>query len=74
MVVCNFNIDEIVPFHTKTDTILIVDTNAVLSFPVAPKGFQMIRRRDAQVLQIPSIVDHNQLPQGDPLNGLRKFF
>jgi hypothetical protein len=34
----------------KTDTILIVDSNAVQPIPIAPKQFESVARRDFQVL------------------------
>jgi len=34
----------------EADPELVVDTDAVLTFTVAPQGFQPVPRRDAQIL------------------------
>jgi hypothetical protein len=48
---------------SETDPELVVDPDAVLSFPVAFKSFQAIPGRDAKVLQPPGYF---QLPKLTP--------
>ena len=48
---------------SETDPELVVDPDAVLSFPVALKSFQTISRRDAKVIQPPGDF---QLPKLTP--------
>ena len=73
MIIHNLNAEEIVPFNSEADAKLIIDPNAVLSFPVTIQLFQTVGRRDTQILQASCIVDHDQFPQCDGLNGLRKL-
>ena len=47
MIIHNFNAEEIVPFDSKADAKLIIDPNAVLSFPITVQLFQAVGGRDA---------------------------
>ncbi len=57
----------------KADTPLVVDANAMLTFPLPYQFFQAIGRRNAQVLEREGSVQHTQLSQGNLLNILRQF-
>jgi hypothetical protein len=43
---------------------LIVDPDRVLAPTIARKGFQPVRRRGAEVIQIAGLMQHIQLAQG----------
>ena len=62
VIIDNLHIKEVVAFDTKADPVLIVDPNAVLSFPVTIQLFQTVGRRDTQILQASCIVNHDQFP------------
>jgi hypothetical protein len=57
----------------KADSPLVVDADAMLTFPLPCQFFQAIGRRNAKVLEREGPVQHTQLSQGDMLNILRKF-
>ena len=56
MVVRQFNVERIAVFPTKTDSVLIVDSNAVLSNPVPLQAFKPIPRGNSQIVQIVGTV------------------
>ena len=60
MLVYDFNVFGIAIHPDKTDAPLVVDPDAVLSFPVPMQCFQSVRRRYAQVVQRSSIVSHSE--------------
>jgi hypothetical protein len=55
----------------KTDSPLIVDPNRVLSFTIAPQGFQLISWRRAQNTQLRGCVKLEQLPNCNPLDSAK---
>jgi hypothetical protein len=57
----------------KTNTPLVVDTNAVLSRTITGQFFQAVPRWNAQIGKRLGGVENQQLPQGRSLNRLRKF-
>ena len=73
MVVDNLNVHGIAINPLETDSPLIIDANAILSRPVAPKLLQMIGRRHAKVVQPDGIIDHPQLAQRSLLDVGRQF-
>ena len=62
VVINDFNIEEVIAFHGKADSVLIIDSNAVLSLPITIQLFQAVCGWDAQILQTSCIVDHDQFP------------
>jgi hypothetical protein len=52
----------------KTDSLLTIDPNRVLSFPIASQCFQLIPRRRSQNAQLCRGVNLEQFPQGDPFD------
>jgi hypothetical protein len=52
----------------KTDAPLIVDANAVLPFAIIFQRFEPIGRGYLQINERLSLIQHEQLPQGDLLN------
>jgi hypothetical protein len=69
MVVRQFNVESIAVFPTKTDSVLIVDSTAVLSNPVPLQEFKSIPRGNSQIVQIVCTVQNPQFPQRNPRNG-----
>lgn len=60
MIVDNFDIIEILTFHAKTYSILIVDSNTVLSLTISVKQFKAIGWWDSQIIYVLSVVNHKQ--------------
>ena len=69
MVVNNLNVMCIGLFPHKTDTPLVVDSDAVLSFSFPGECFKAIARRNSKIFNTSASVDHAQFPESDPLNG-----
>jgi hypothetical protein len=74
MVINDFNIICIALYPGETDAPLIVDADAVLSFPIPAESFQSISRRYAKVIDAGSSIDHSKFSQGSLLNGLWQLF
>jgi hypothetical protein len=49
----------------KTDAVLVIDTNAMLTFAVPSKGFYTIPRRYTQILQCNNGIKQVQFPDCD---------
>jgi hypothetical protein len=45
----------------EADAPLVVNADGVLSSPISMKGFKPVRRRHAQVAQVPRLVQHIKL-------------
>ena len=73
MVIDDFHIVKMVSFRCKTDSVLIIDPNAVLSLPAPLQFFQMVCGRNSQILQASCIIHHDQFPQCNELNMLREL-
>src|SRR5690606_13087556 len=56
----------------KAHAPLVVDPDAVPAPEVALQSLQAVRRRNPQVLQTRGVVEHAQLPPGDPLDRPRQ--
>jgi hypothetical protein len=72
VIVGDLHIEGITVFPSEADPPLVVDPDAVLSFPIAGKLLQTIPGRNSQVAQRISRVEHEELPQGRAVNTLRK--
>jgi hypothetical protein len=53
VVINNFYIIDITFFPTKTDPVLIVDADTVLTFPGSLQGFQAVPRWHSQIIKTP---------------------
>ena len=51
----------------EADPVLLVDTDAVLPFPIPFQGFQVITGRDSQVRQGLSVVEEEEFRTGSAL-------
>jgi hypothetical protein len=71
VVVDNLNVPSVATLPAETDTPLVIDANAALTFPNTLKGFQPVPWRRPQFLQRLSSIDHQQLATSNSLN-LRK--
>jgi len=60
-------------FPQKTETPLIVYPNAVMIFPVPLQVFQSIGRRNPQVVERLSFIQHKELPENSLLDISGKF-
>ena len=65
MVIGNLHIESVSILPAKADSILIVDTHAVLPEPVSFQHFEVVRRRRGQVSKLFRAIDLNQSPQSD---------
>jgi hypothetical protein len=73
VIINNLHIAGIASLPFKANTPAIIDPNTVLPGPIARQFFQVIRGRDAQILQGHSATEHPQLAQSDLLNVLRQL-
>lgn len=62
MIVDDFNVMGIAFPPHKTETELVVDSDAVLSLTVALPRFKTVRRRDARLFQPVHVVECHKLP------------
>jgi len=67
VIVDDLDVEGIPGLPSKADPVPIVDTDAVLTLSISTQRFEMIARRDSQILQRRCSVEDPQLPQGDPL-------
>jgi hypothetical protein len=51
VIINNLNLERITVVPNETETILIVDSDAVLTLPIAPQSFKVISGKDRQVAQ-----------------------
>ena len=61
VVVDDFHVVGVTIDPSKTNTLLIVDPDAVLAFAIALEGFQPIGRWSAQIIQRRGVLEHTQL-------------
>lgn len=73
MIVHNLNVMRPICLSRKADSILVVDSNAVLPLPVVLQRFQPVSRGDTKVFQFGSGFDHVQLPERDRADRLPAF-
>ena len=71
MIINEFNIVCIASLPFKTNAPLIINTNAVLTLPVAFKRFQLIAQRLPEVLEITGTVQIDKLSSCLPFNSLK---
>lgn len=68
----NFDLMRAVRLPDEADPILVVDTNAVLSVPIASQALEPVSRGNPQVGQCAGAVKHQQLSQGSPPEARRE--
>jgi hypothetical protein len=68
VVVDDFDVCGVVASPHKADTPLLVDTNAVLSGPIATQFLQPIGGGDLEISQRCGPVQHPEFPQGGALD------
>ncbi len=69
VIVNDLNVIAVTVVPAKTETPLVVNTNAVLARPVALQSFQMISRRTGHIIQNDSAVQLAQFSLRNPFNG-----
>jgi hypothetical protein len=74
MVIGDLHIKGIAFLPLEADPPLIIDPDAVLSFPIPFKCFQAVTGRLRQILERPHAVQIQKLPPGLPLNGLKPTY
>ena len=74
MIIHNFDVADIITFPLETNPPLIIDPDAVLPGPIPAEFFQPVGRRDPQVVDDISIIEHTQLAQGYLLDVGRQLF
>lgn len=72
MVVHNLYIDGITITPKKTDSILIIDTYAALSFSITFQYFQPVARGNSKIFQSICVIQHLELTGGCFLNVTRQ--
>jgi hypothetical protein len=60
MIITDLYVIEPIFVAIKADPVLQVDPDAVLSSSVSLQFFQMIRRRDPQIVESLCVIDHDQ--------------
>ena len=63
MVIHDFDVMRIGVSPPEADTPLVVDSNAVLTFPVSCQSFQSIAGRNSQIIDRLSSIQHRQLSE-----------
>ena len=68
VVINNFNLLDATlrPFKAKPP--LVIDTNAMLAFPIFFQGFEFVLWRDFQIIQITGPIEHCQFSQRKRFN------
>jgi hypothetical protein len=66
MIVCDFDFISVAVLPDKTNSVLIVDANAVLPRAIAFELFQAIPGRDSKIFERSGAVKHQKLPEGRP--------
>ncbi len=69
MVVDDLDVECIVLSPTEANTPLIVYPNAVLPFAPALQSFEAVTGGHPEIIQSPRLMQIEQLPSSDPLNG-----
>ena len=73
MVVDDFDLVRVSVFPDEADAPLVVDANAVLTFPFSAKRFEAISRRHSQVIQDLGCRKLRKLPKRRALNIRRQL-
>ncbi len=69
MIVNDFDVMSVVVFRpNKADPELIVNPNTMLTLPVVLESFKPIGRRNPQIVQPCSSIEHPELPESNELD------
>jgi len=68
MVVNDFDLVHVAAIPTKTDTPLVINTNAVLPLAPSLQGFQTISRGHSEIREAPRLVEIEELPSCSSLD------
>jgi len=68
MVINYFNVKRIIVSPAKNNSPLNIDSNTVIFNQFTFKFFQMVCRRNSQIINVLRIVNHSQFPSGNILN------
>lgn len=71
MIVGDFYVQSVSLLPSKADSPLIVDSNAMLSAPIASKHLESVPRRDSEVIEVAGPMQHNELSVRHGLNQTR---
>jgi len=66
VVVDHFNVMGVAVSPHETDSILIVDPDAMLALPISTKGLEVVARKGTEVAESLGCVQLKQLPLCDP--------
>jgi len=69
MVIDYFDFERVAVAPSETDPKLIIDTDTVLTGTVSAQRFEPVPRRNPQVAQSCSTVQHGEFAHGDAFNG-----
>jgi len=67
MIVGYFNLVRVTVSPEEANTILSIDPNRMLTFPVSLEQFELVSRRGAKIAQAPRIVEHDEFASRDTL-------
>ncbi len=73
MIINYLHIVSVIFLPIKTNSPLVVNSDAVLSRTIADEFFQAVSGRNAQVVDCFGIIYHSQFSQSDLLNVLHQF-
>jgi hypothetical protein len=73
MIVHDLNVHGVTIPPAETDSPLVIDPDAVLSFALTLERFQPVGRRHSKVNQFHCVTNHFDLSSGNPLNVTRQF-
>ena len=73
MIICYFNAIRIAIAPFETNSPLVVNAYAVLTFPMAFQGLQLISGWNSQINEFHCSIKNYQLPVGNTLNILLQF-
>ncbi len=74
MVIDNFDIPGVAVLPFEADSPLIIDSDAVLAFPVILQLLEAIAWRDSEVVEADGSVDLEKFSEGHPVDFRRQFF
>ena len=66
MVIDDLDVKNIPIFESKTESPLVVNANAPLTFTIATQCLKSVARRDAEVIESKSAIKHLQFAFGNP--------
>jgi len=74
VVIDDFDIPGVAVIPFEADSPLIIDSDAVLAFPVILQLLEAIAWRDSEVIEADGSMDLEEFSQGHPVDLRRQFF